>query len=57
MLADAEARWKDYGDALRYLDAAERLGGGTLGERWAKRRRRWERAREEMRRLRGGGRG
>lgn len=41
-LAEAEARWRDYGDALRYLDAADELSDGALGPRWAPRREEWE---------------
>ena len=40
-LAELDADWGDYNHALKYLDAAEELTGGSIAKRWATRRRRW----------------
>jgi hypothetical protein len=40
-LAELDANWGDYDHALKYLDAAEELTGGSIAARWAMRRRRW----------------
>ena len=40
-LAELDANWGDYEHALRYLDAAGDLTGGSIAARWAVRRRRW----------------
>ena len=41
-LAELDASWGDYRQALEYLDAAEELSGGSLRKRWRLRRRRWQ---------------
>lgn len=41
ILADLDANWGDYNQALKYLDAAEELTHGSIAARWAKKRRRW----------------
>lgn len=41
ILAELDANWGDYEHALKYLDAAEELTGGSIAQRWAARRRRW----------------
>ena len=41
ILAELDADWGDYDHALKYLEAAEELTGGSIAARWAKRRRRW----------------
>ena len=40
-LAELDANWGDYEYALEYLDAANKLSGGSIAPRWAARRRRW----------------
>jgi hypothetical protein len=41
-LAELDASWGDYRQALDYLDAADELSGGAVGPRWRFRRRRWQ---------------
>ena len=41
ILAELDANWGDYDHALRYLDAADELTGGSIMPRWRARRRRW----------------
>jgi hypothetical protein len=41
-LAELDAGWGDYRQALDYLDAAEELAGSSLRFRWRARRRRWQ---------------
>jgi hypothetical protein len=40
-LAELDASWGDYSHALRFLDSANELSGGSIAARWAARRRRW----------------
>ena len=40
-LAELDASWGDYNHALRFLDSANELTGGSIAARWAARRRRW----------------
>jgi hypothetical protein len=42
LLAEADARWQDYGSAIRVLDMAERALGALPGE-YALKRARWVR--------------
>jgi hypothetical protein len=41
-LAELDASWGDYRQALEYLNAADELAGGSIGPRWRVRRRRWQ---------------
>jgi hypothetical protein len=41
ILAELDANWGDYSHALRFLDSADELTHGSIGPRWASRRRRW----------------
>ena len=40
-LAELDASWGDYNHALRFLDSANELTGGSIAPRWSARRRRW----------------
>jgi hypothetical protein len=40
-LAELDASWGDYHHALRFLDSANELSGGSIAQRWSARRRRW----------------
>ena len=40
-LAELDASWGDYNQALQFLDSADELTRGSIRQRWAARRRRW----------------
>jgi hypothetical protein len=41
ILAELDASWGEYDHALRYLEAADEITGGSIRPRWAERRREW----------------
>ena len=41
ILAELDASWGDYNHALRFLESADELAGGSIAPRWQARRRRW----------------
>ncbi|MDQ3935806.1 MAG: hypothetical protein M3340_14375 [Actinomycetota bacterium] len=41
ILAELDASWGEYSQAVQYLDAADELTGGSVMPRWEARRREW----------------